>query len=102
MFFIKNTPEDEHLVQVNIDILTIPKLIYKTFYCRLIYIGPDRILKAIKDVGINRIKALEYYCELYTLSKSIYIIFHILLALIVCCFIKIYVDIIKYKLLSTN
>ena len=68
------------------------------------YIGPDRVLKATKDVEIfiNRAKVLEYYCKFYVLLKSTYMISYILLALAVCCFTKIYIDTIEYKFLSTN
>ncbi len=104
IFFIENIFENKYLVQINLNILMISKLIYKTFYCRLIYIGPDRMLKIVKDIKIpiNRIKILEYHYKLYTLSKSICIISYILLALIIRCFIEIYIDIIGYKLLSIN
>ena len=81
-----------------------PKLIYKTFHYRLIYIKPDRILKVIKDVGIliNKVEVLEYHYKLYILSKSIYVISYTPFILTVCCFVEIYVDIIKYKLLLIN
>ena len=104
MFSIENIFEDEYLVQVNLNILMMPKLTYKIFYCRLIYIEPDRVLKVAKDVGIliNKIKILKYYYKFCILSKLIYMIFYISLALIVRCFIKIYVNIIEYKPLSTN
>ncbi len=41
IFFIENILEDKYLVQINLNILMISKLIYKTFYCRLIYIKLD-------------------------------------------------------------
>ncbi len=65
MFSIENISEDEYLVQINLDILIMPKLIYKTFYCRLMYIRPDRVLKTAKDIeiSINRIEVLKYHCE---------------------------------------
>jgi len=104
IFSIKNTLKDEHLIQVNLNILIILKLIYKTFYYHLIYIRPDRILKTTKDIGIliNKAEILKYHYKLYTLSKSIYIISYILLTLTTRCFIKIYIDTIKYKPLLTN
>ena len=104
IFFIENILEDKYLVQINLNILMISKLIYKTFYCRLIYIKPDWVLKATKDVEIfiNKIETLKYHYKPYILSKSIYIISYTFLALIARCFIKIYIDIIEYKLLSTN
>ncbi|SRR6266699_1136182 len=104
VFSIENIFKDKYLVQVNLDILMIPKLIYKTLHYCLIYIRSDRILKAIKDVGIliNKIKVLKYHCKLYILLKLIHMIFYILLALIVCYLVKIYIDIIEYKFLSIN
>jgi len=104
IFFIENIFENKYLVQINLNILMISKLIYKTFYCRLIYIGPDRMLKIVKDIKIpiNRIKILEYHYKLYTLSKSIYIISYIFLTLIVRCLVKIYINIIEYKFLLIN
>ncbi len=104
VFSIENILEDEHLVQVNLDTLIISKLIYKTLHYRLMYVGPDRVLKAAKDAGIliSRAEALEYHCKLYTLSKSTYVISYILLAPTTRYFIEIYVNIIKHKPLSIN
>ena len=104
MFSIKNTSENEHLVQINLNTLIIPKLTYKTLHYRLMYIKPNRVLKTTKDtkIPINKTKTIKYHCKLYTLSKSIYIIFYIFLAPTTRYLIKIYIDIIKYKPLSTN
>src|SRR6266566_1902130 len=104
IFSIENTFKDEHLMQVNLDILMMLKLIYKTLHCRLIYVRLNRVLKIVKDVEIfiNKTEVLEYHYKLYMLSKSIYVIFYIFLAPIARYLVKIYVDIIKYKLLSTN
>ena len=81
-----------------------PKLTYKTLYCRLIYTSLKQILKTTKDaeIFINRAKVLEYYYKLYMLSKSIHMISHTPLTSTSRPFIEIYVDIIKYKPLSTN
>ncbi len=104
VFFVENILKDEYLVQVNLDVLIILKLIYKTFYYRLMYIGLERVLKVVKNIEIfiSRVKILEYYCELYILLKSIRMIFYIFLAPVTRLFIKIYIDIIEYKLLSIN
>jgi len=104
VFSIENIFEDEYLIKVNLDVLIMLKLTYKTFYRRLIYIRLDRVLKIAKDVGIfiSRVEALEYHYKLCTLSKSIHMISYIPLALTARCLIKIYIDIIEYKSLSTN
>ncbi len=104
IFSIKNTFDDEHLVQINLNILMISRLIYKVFYHRLIYIGLERILKTTKNVEIfiNRAETLKHYYKHYAVLKSIYIISYIPLAPTICLFAKIYIDIIEYKPFSTN
>jgi len=61
---------------MNLNNCIILKIIYKVLYNRLIYIGPEQIFKATKDVDIllNRKEVLNYHCEYYTMSKSIYVI----------------------------
>src|SRR6266699_4915814 len=80
------------------------KLIYKTFYYRMIYIRPEQIMKKTKDVGIpiNKIKTLEYHCKFCILSKSTCMISYTLLVPIIRYFVEIYINTIKYKFLSIN
>jgi len=91
------------LIQINLD-YTMSKIIYKVFYNRLIYIGLKRIVTVIKntEISISWIEAIEFYYYYYTILKSICVIFYTSFHLAVRLFVKIYVDIIEYKLLSTN
>jgi len=69
---IQNIPTDEYLIQINLDFVAL-KIIYKVLYNQLIYIYPEHIFKATKDVGIplSRKEALEYYYYHCHISKSI-------------------------------
>ena len=104
IFTVQNIPADEPLVQVNLNDCTIPKIIYEVLYNRLIYIGPERIFKVVKnvDIPLNRKKALNYHCEYYIISKSIYMIFYTFFSPAVRPFIEIYVDTVQHKPMSFN
>src|SRR6266699_5860717 len=89
---------------MNLDNCTIPKIIYKVLYNRLIYTGPERIFKAIKDADIplNRKKALNYHYKHCIILKSIHIISHTLFSPVVRPLIEIYIDTVQYKPISSN
>ncbi len=48
---VQDVPVDKHLVQINLDYI-MPKIIYKILYNRLMYIGPEGVLKVAKDAKI--------------------------------------------------
>jgi hypothetical protein len=81
-----------------------PRLIYEVLYRRLIYVGPERMLKVAKDIEIpiSRAEVLEHHCKHCAVSKLTYMIFYTPLALATRSFIEICIDTIEYKLFSTN
>src|SRR6266566_4587876 len=89
---------------MNLDDYIIPKIIYEVLYNRLIYIGPERIFKAIKDadISLNREEVLNYHYEYCIILKSICMIFYNLLSLIIRPFVEIYVNTVQYKSMSFN